>query len=72
MRDEWSLWAWHHRGRLVGAFLGLAAGWFIVRFGFLKFLFVVFITAVGWRIGAVLDGEDPPEIWERVRRLWMR
>ena len=43
--------------KYAGALAGLVFGYLILRFGFIKAVFVLALAAVGWVIGRVLDGE---------------
>jgi len=45
------------RSKHIGALLGLAFGWVAVQYGFYQAVFVAVLTAAGWWIGKVLDGE---------------
>ncbi|MTI79968.1 MAG: DUF2273 domain-containing protein [Firmicutes bacterium] len=45
----------HHRGKALGALLGLLFGWFAIVYGLFKALFVTLCIALGFFIGKRLD-----------------
>lgn len=54
------------RSKHVGALLGLAFGWLILRYGFVAAIFLLAMAVGGWFLGRVLDGET--EIGDLLRR----
>ena len=44
-----------HVGKVVGVLLGLVFGWFAIKYGLLKALFVAACTVAGYYIGKRLD-----------------
>lgn len=44
-----------HLGKAIGVLLGLIFGWFAIRYGFLKALFVAACAVAGYYIGKRLD-----------------
>ena len=44
-----------HRGKILGVFLGLVFGIFVVSFGFWKAVFIALCVVVGFFIGKKID-----------------
>jgi len=47
-----------HRGKILGAILGLIIGIIIIVFGFLKAVFIVLCTVIGYFIGKIIDAKE--------------
>ncbi|BAS28425.1 DUF2273 domain-containing protein [Limnochorda pilosa] len=60
--------ALRHRGRVVGALVGLLAAWLILRFGVLKAAFILAFGALGYLVGAEVDRRG--SLGRAVRRFW--
>jgi uncharacterized membrane protein len=48
---------WKHKGKILGAMLGLLIGIIILVFGFFKTLFIVFSAAVGYFTGELFENK---------------
>jgi uncharacterized membrane protein len=44
-----------HPGKIIGILIGLAFGWFAIKYGFFKALFVAACVVAGYYIGKRLD-----------------
>ncbi|WP_031514867.1 DUF2273 domain-containing protein [Desulfofalx alkaliphila] len=57
----------YHRGKALGVLLGLVFGWFAIKYGFFKALFVAFCIGAGFFIGKRIDErEDIAQIFDRL------
>lgn len=63
-----------HRGKTIGAILGLLLSLLIIRFGLLLTLFIAFSTLMGYYVGKRIDEnkEGILEIIERYSSPWHR
>lgn len=52
-----------HKGKLIGIFLGLLLGIFILSFGFLKTFFVILCCFIGAVIGKSIDDRESLNTW---------
>lgn len=60
------LWV-EHRGKILGGIFGLIIGIIIIAMGFLKALFVILCTLVGYYIGKSIDNkEDIRDILDKI------
>lgn len=57
-----------HKGKIVGAVLGLILGWLTIRYGFLRALLATAFVVAGFAFGSLVDREG----WERVYDMWVR
>ncbi|MGI6082487.1 MAG: DUF2273 domain-containing protein [Limnochordia bacterium] len=66
MREPWQVLELllRHRGKIIGAIVGVLLSWMVLVFGVWRTLFVVFCMAVGVYVGARIDG-DENEVWRR-------
>jgi uncharacterized membrane protein len=56
-----------HRGRIVGALAGLAAGVLFLTLGFFRTLFLVVLVTVGYMLGGKIDNkEDLLDLLDRI------
>lgn len=56
----WLEWLFRHKGKVLGASVGLLIGWMAIRFGLFRALFVALCLLIGLSIGCSLDkGESP-------------
>ena len=53
----WELWNLH-RGKIIGCILGLIIAIIIITFGFLKALFIILCTIIGYYIGKFIDNKE--------------
>jgi uncharacterized membrane protein len=44
-----------HPGKIIGVLIGLVFGWFAIKYGFFKALFVAACVVAGYYIGTRLD-----------------
>lgn len=51
----WLEWLFRHKGKVLGAGLGLLLGWMSIRFGLLRTLFVTVCLSIGLAIGYLVD-----------------
>lgn len=51
-----------HKGKILGAALGLILGWLVIRYGFLRAMLATAFVVVGFSIGSLVDREG----WERL------
>ncbi|WP_041274489.1 DUF2273 domain-containing protein [Desulforamulus reducens] len=59
----------NHRGKAVGAILGLAFGWFAISYGLFKALFVSLCVSIGYFVGKGVDQSfDFREAFDRLFR----
>jgi uncharacterized membrane protein len=62
----WELWTLH-RGKIIGGILGLIIAIIIITLGFLKAVFVILCTVLGYYIGKSLDNkEDIRDILDKI------
>lgn len=58
-----------HLGKAAGVILGLVFGWFAIKYGFFKALFVAGCVVVGYYLGKRLDEKvDFREVFDRFFR----
>lgn len=57
-----------HLGKVIGVLLGLVFGWFAIKYGFLKALFVLACVVAGYYIGKRLD--EKVDFREMLARLF--
>lgn len=57
-----------HLGKVVGVLLGLVFGWFAIKYGLFKALFVAACAVAGYYIGKRLD--EKVDFREMVARLF--
>lgn len=58
---------WQHRGKVIGAGLGLLAGIFVLLFGFWRTLLLVILLALGYTVGGRIDAGQEPLPLDRTR-----
>lgn len=59
----WSM----HRGKIIGGILGLIIATIIISLGFLKAVFVILCTVLGYYIGKLIDNkEDIRDILDKI------
>jgi uncharacterized membrane protein len=62
----WVLWSMH-RGKIIGGILGLIIAIIIISLGFLKAVFVILCTVLGYYIGKLIDNkEDIRDILDKI------
>lgn len=62
----WVLWSMH-RGKIIGGILGLIIATIIISLGFLKAVFVILCTVLGYYIGKLIDNkEDIRDILDKI------
>ncbi|MCL2335991.1 MAG: DUF2273 domain-containing protein [Firmicutes bacterium] len=61
-------WLTLHRGKIIGAAIGLLLGLAVILFGFFKTLLVVVFVVLGFGAGKQLD--DRVDLWKMISRLW--
>ena len=54
LRDIWN----EHRGKVLGAILGIVIGTIILVFGFFRALFIAICALAGWYIGNAIDRNE--------------
>lgn len=54
LQEIWEL----HSGKIIGATIGLFVGIFIIAFGFIRTLFVLFCVFAGYVIGKRIDEKE--------------
>lgn len=47
-----------HRGKVIGALLGLVLGWMVIEYGVIKSLFVAVCLVVGYSLGSRHDRDE--------------
>ncbi len=57
-----------HKGKIVGAVLGLVLGWLVIRYGFWRGMLAAAFVAAGFFIGALVDREG----WDGVYDMLVR
>lgn len=58
-----------HWGKVLGILLGLLFGWFAIRYGFWRAVFVALTVTAGYYIGKQVDERtDWQQFWDRLRR----
>lgn len=57
-----------HKGKIVGAVLGLILGWLAIRYGFWRAMLAAAFVAVGFAFGSLVDREG----WEQVYDMLVR
>lgn len=67
-RDELYATFMRHKGKIVGAALGLVLGWLVIRYGFLRAMLAAAFVVVGFSIGVLVDKEG----WERLYDMLVR
>ena len=56
-----------HKGKIIGGIVGLTIAIVIIAFGFLKAIFVIFCTVLGYYIGKLLDNKgDIRDILDKI------
>ncbi len=56
-----------HRGKIIGGILGLIIAIIIISLGFLKAVFVILCTVLGYYIGKLIDNkEDIRDILDKI------
>jgi uncharacterized membrane protein len=56
-----------HRGKIIGGILGLIIATIIISLGFLKAVFVILCTVLGYYIGKLIDNkEDIRDILDKI------
>lgn len=58
----------NHRGKVLGALVGLVFALLILRFGFLQALFIGLLVLIGFMIGKRLD-DTKEDIWDMLDKL---
>ena len=66
MRESWQVLEllFRHRGKIIGAIVGVVLSWMVLGFGVWRTLFVIVCMAVGIYAGARID-EDKNTVWRR-------
>ena len=58
----------NHRGKVIGALIGLVFSLLVIRFGFWWALFITVFVLAGYLIGKRLD-DTKEDVWELLDRL---
>lgn len=57
-----------NRGKLLGAFLGLLAGWLTIRLGVWRAIFIAMCLAAGYYLGSRVDARE--DLGKLFTRFW--